>query len=531
MKVRSNLDFAGQYGSYKQGVGTSTDNFLHVKEETTAGTFRAPSIGTQGSSISAAAPSSDISAGTADSLKAAVDGNAAVTATIASLVGLDTGAEIAAALETAINAALLAAGYDARVWAEFAGGLYKIYSQKTGTASAVVITAADANDLTTDLKLGLVALGTEAAGTAGADFLLMTKASMKVAQPFEMSPHKSGRQASSTIKKKISADGDVECLFNLSTGALAIDTAVALLLETILGRKTVSGAAITFDAGQAPNKYFTAVQGSNIFGRSFNGGYGKSLTMSFPGDGEAKFTVPVKFRNGLYASIGKINGAVNNSANVILENGESPRFDVDARVMVVDADGRTVLYGADGSLKVNSRTDAAHTLVLSGAVTVGDNGFVVPFMPHVFDQVAIDNPVTGLQGSVSLDGGSTTIEEIRSAEVVFDPKVEDLDKFYGSSTNMGRVVSDRAEIKVKVELTMSASQMHRIVQSKEFLALGVKIVLGPADGRRVEITLPKVLFSVPPMELPDSGSVVATLEGVCLQSASGRLDAISIAYK
>lgn len=530
-KFRASQDFAAEYASNKQGIGRSIDNFLHLKEEVTPGTTVSPSIGTQGSSTSAAAPSLDISGSANRNGRISVDGGAVTAFGLSSVVGLTTGVLIAAALETAINTALSSAGLDTRVWVEFAGALYKIWSQKTTTTSAVVITNGAALDLMTELKLGVANAGAEAVGTSGGDFLYATKASMKIGQAFEMSEHKSGRQATNIIKKKKMADGSIECYVNVGTGGSpAVDTPLSLLLEGVLGKKTTSGSEIRFDSSQAPGKYMTAVQGNNAFGRYFNGLYPKSLTISLPGDGEAKMSWPVKARDGKYASCAQINGAVVASATVTLNTSESKRFSLGARVMVIDTDGRTVLAGSDGSLTVSSRTDGSHQIVLSTTVSVADDGFIVPWLPHCFDITGTDNPVTGLEGTVSFDGGSTTVEEIRSVEFSFDHKTVDHDNWYGFDTNKGYSIGDRAEITAKVEMLMSASQMRKMIETAEFTTFALQVVLGPASGRRVRFDCPKIYFQLPDLEIPDNGVVVVTLEGKAVQSAPGALDAFSMRY-
>lgn len=528
-KYRSSEDFAAMYASNKQGIATAIENYVHLKSETTPGTFVTPSIGTQGSSTSDSSPSTDISGGSDTNLRINVDGAGVVAVTLAT-AGKTSGALIAAELESKINTALSTAGYDARVWVEFTGGLYVVHSQKVGTTSAVVITNGASANVADDLKLGVANSGTEAVGTWGGDFLLITKASLKVEQPFEKSEHRSGRQTTNIIKKKKVAEGELELYLNVGTGGSpTIDTPLSTVLAGLLGKRTDTGSTeIKFDASQTPAGYYSIVQGNNAFNRCFNGVYGKSLSIKLPGDGEAKLTIPVKARDGIYAGIAQVNGAVSASTTVIVNNTESKRFDTNARVMVIDPDGRTIVAGADGSLYVASRTDGSHILTMSAAVTVSDDGFVVPWLPHTLDQHATDNPVTGLQGTVSFDGGATTVEEIRNVEFTFDPKVEDQDNWFGFDTNKGFVVGDKADIMVKIEMLVSASQLSRIVQSREFATAAVQVTLGSASGRRYRFDCPQVYFKVPPVEIGANGSVVMSLEGIATQTAAGQLDAFAM---
>lgn len=531
-KYRSAQNFATAYTSSKQGIAIGIENFIHLKKETLAGTFNPPSVGTQGKSTSDAAPITTLAAETDTTFRISVDGGTVINVVllIADYATKTSGVLIAAYLETKINAALATAGQDGRVWVEFAGGLYVISSQKTGPASAVVITDGLALNIADVLKLGLANTGVEVAGTGGGNFLFMTKAGLKVSQPFEMSEHRTGRQASNIIKKKIVAEGDLELYVNMDTsgGTPDIDTPIEDLLENILGRKTSTGGLVKFDAVDPPTSFLSILQGNNVFARAFNGGYTKSLKISLPGDGEAKITLPVKCRDGKYAALGKLSAAIVSSASVVLEANEANKFDTGCRVMLVDPDGRTVLYGADGSLTF-TRTGSA-TGTLSATVDMADDSFMAPWTPHNFDQVGIDNPVTGLSGTVSLDGGLSDIEEIRSVEISFDPKVEDQDNYYGADGNRGRVVGGRAEITVDIDVMLSNSQAQHIMEAKRFVAKSVLVKLGDPTGRHVRFVFPNVQFMVPDVELPDEGSVPLKLSGKCLQTTVGGLDAFSIEY-
>lgn len=530
-KFRSSQNYATTYSSYKQGVAIGIDNFIHLKAETTPGTFVAPSIGTQGSSASASSPSTNVAASSNTTFRVNVDGVGVIAVSI-TVAGLTSGALIAAALELAANTALSAAGYDARVWVAFAS-IYTFKSQKTGTGSSVVITNGASLDIATELKLGVANSGVEAVGTAGGDFLYATKASVKMSQDIQPSEHKSGRQTYNIIKKKKVSDGELQTYFNVSTGSLgALDTAFDLLLQSVFGNKTTLGSTteVRFDSSAPQSKFFSLVQGNNAFARYFNGCYLTSGTFDLPGDGEAKATFPLKARNGLYASIAQLNGAISASATAILNSGESTRFDPGAPVMVVNADGRTIVAGQDGSLTVSSRTDGSHILTLSTTVTAEDDGFIVPWMPHVFDQVGTDNPITGLSGTVSLDAGSTTIEEINAVNIKFDPKVENFDNWYGFDTNKGFSIGDKSELILKLDVVLTVQQANQIVKAKEFTAASVRIDLGSTSGRYIRWVMPRVLFKVPAIEIPDKGTIKMTLEGPMLESAEGALDAIKMSY-
>ncbi len=120
----------------------------------------------QATSTSAAAPSTDISGGSDTNFKIAVDKNPVVSVTL-TVAGLDTGAEIAAAMETGINAALAAASQGARVDVDYASSLYVITSRGRGARSSVVVTAGASLNVADNLKIGVAASGVEVAGFKG----------------------------------------------------------------------------------------------------------------------------------------------------------------------------------------------------------------------------------------------------------------------------------------------------------------------------------------------------------------------------
>lgn len=532
MKLRSSRNYNTQYASVNQGYDIGIEQAVFVKTESVGGTAQPPVPGTQGSSISDATPSTDISGGTDTSIQIAVDGNTAVTASVV-VTGLNTGVLIAAAFETAINNALSAAGIDAAVWVEFTSSLYTIHSQRIGTDSSVVVTAAALNDVAADLKLGVANSGVEAAGTNGTDFFLMTKASHKYTQPRTISNHRTGRLPSSTIKAKKMVEGDIETYINIDTSLMnpAVDAPLVALLKQVLASYSSSASEVRFNMSQAPTAYNTLYETTNITGSLLNGIYAKSFEISLPGDSPAQYKMTFKGRDVKSCTISQLNGIVSASTSVVLNAGEGSNVEAGALVMCIGVDGRTCTAGGDGLLYVVSTNTSTHTVVLSAAVTCADDSYLVPFDPAVFGGLGgTDAPAVGLVGSVSFDNGSTTFDT-RSVMIKIDDKKSDIDNYYGSDSNKGYIVGSRAEINVSVEINLSAVQYKKLMQIKADSTYALKVVLGDPAGRRLEVLLPKVQFNQPSVDIPDSGPVPVTFEGFALDSANGALDAITLSYK
>ena len=533
-KWRSSFNFSSQYSSNKQGFSIGIENFVFIKEEVTAGTFVLPSVGTQGALAGASAATSDASAITNILLKLAVDGEAAVTGTLV-LTDISTPALICTAVDTAMNAALSAAGQDGRIWTQTAGAAaslrYTIWSQKPGTGSSIVCSAAVSADFAADILVDAASSPVATVGTYSTDFLWQTKFSAKYEQPFEPSAHKVGRQAADIVLSKKKVEGDLETYicFSETSASAVLDEPVKLLIEQVCGvRDTATVGVVKFNAKNGPTKYFSVVQGNNVFSRVFNGCYVKNMKITLPGDAPAKFAFSFKGRTALEAGVARFSAAAATSI-ALVEVGEGFRFEAGSHVMHISNDGRTVLQGADGSLTVTSA--ATQSIVFNAAIACASGDFLAGWMPHVFGFAGNNTPVVGLSGIVSFDAGSTTVEQIRNVEFTFDPKVEDQDNWYGADSNRGYIVGDKAEITLKTDVLLSADQWSKVIKAKSQTSYSMKIVLGATAGRRFEITAPKFISKTPAVELPDSGSVVASFEGPCLQSAIGENDAFELAYR
>lgn len=532
-KYRSKTDYAQIYAADRHGDNVGLDGSIYIKRETTARVFNPPAIGTQGSSIGDTAASDDISAHASPcTLKAEVHGGAIVTASFAT-AGLTTGALIAAALETALNTALAAAGQDYRVWVDFDIGddHYEVYDQTTGTASAVVITDGVSNNIADDLKLGVANGGTEAVGTDDADFLLHSTGGATFSQPIEPNAHRSGRFHSGIIKKKKVVEHDLDTYVNMSGSAGAsLDTAVMLLIESACGKKTVN-AGVSIDFTQdLPVILFSLVRVSTIFGEYQTGHYVKDMTITFPGSGPATVKYAGKGADSAVAGLAQLNGAVAASTSVITNTGESKRYTVGGRVMMVGVDGRTITAGADGALYVASTNHGAHTLVLNTAVTAADDSYIVPWDPGAVQKTARDNIYTDLVGSAKINASAAAVD-ITNFELSLKNDHNDRDGVFGADGNRGFIAGNRLTAEMKIDFDLSNETFGDVVQAREFGGFSPEIVLGSvASGRYLKITAPNWKPAVPVVELPENGPTPVSLVGNLLESSPGARDPFKLLY-
>lgn len=535
-KYRSLVDYAAIQAGDREGINLGLDAALFVRRELTRGVFNPPRIGTQGSSAGAVSASTDISAGTDDSLDIAVDGGAVVTVTL-TLAGLTTGALIEAELESKINSALAADGQDARVWVDFDAGApdqYTIYSQKTGTSSSVVVTDASSDNVADDLGLGVANGGTESAGTDDQDFLLYTTNNPTFEQPVESNAHRSGRYHSGIVKQKKVVNVNFDAMVNMSGSAGdSLDNAIRLMLQNVFADETVN-AGVSLEYNQGEDFFFySLVRVSTIFGEYYTGCYNKDYTLTLPGDAAATQSWSGGRGADQYqAGIGIIDGAVVSSATVVLSTStfnHSERFTANARVMVVDTDGRTILAGADGSLSILTVDTGTATLTLSAAIDAADTAYIVPWNPGAVQQTGRDNIFTDLEGSIKLTSTGSEIC-VTNIELALTNDHNDFDNCFGEDTNAGFAAGNRATWALSVTFDLSGENYGEVVQSRKFEGLAPEIILGDSSGRHLKITAPNWIVSVPPIELPENGPTPVTLTGNLYQSQPGARDPVKFEF-
>lgn len=532
IKYRSLIDFAAILAGNREGINLGLDGSIFIRKESIERVFERPRIGTQGSSIGAAAASTDISAGTDDNLDIAVDGGAVVTANLTGLAGLNTGLLIEAELETAINLALAAAGQDARVWVFYdnADDHYEVYSQKTGTGTSVVITDSASDNVADDLNLGVPNAGTESAGTDDQDFLLYTTGGITFNQPAESNNHRSGRFHVGIVKQKKVVEFDMDTMLNMSgTAGDSIDTAIRVLYESATGKETVTALTSIVYEQDLPNFTFSVVKASTIFAEYFTGAYVKDWTITIPGDAPVTQKFTGMGSDGSIAGIGQVDGAVVSSATVILNAGHADRFSVGARVMSVSTDGRTILAGFDGTLVVNTVTTGSNTIVLSSTVDMDDNSYLVYWHPGALQQTGRDAIFTDLEGTFKLSSAGSAICATNIELSLVNDHI-DLNNCFGDDANAGFAAGNRATWTLSATLDLSNENLGELVQARQFGGFVPEIVIGDPTGRHLKIDAVKWIVSVPSIELPENGTTPVTFEGVLYQSEAGSRDPVTVSF-
>jgi hypothetical protein len=377
----------------------------------------------------------------------------------------------------------------------------------------------------------------------GTDFLyVLAGGKLDFSQPFESSPHRSARHHNNIIKQKTTTEWSFSTLFNIKqSGAYgaSIDTAIKMLWKSMLGTETDTTTALEYDPSSDPSITFSMFENLDHMAKQASGLFVESCEISLPGDGMAQANWAGSGMTVVNAGIGKSVTANAVHTVTLVDPDEARRFDVGSKVMVVKADG--VTRSADTAIPrtVESRDILTGNVVLSGAVLADSDGsvaltpvYLCYWEPVAATIVGIDEPQTGLQGSISIDT-LPSLSCLRSATVSLTNNHEKADYCYGTAGLSGPlfIPGGRLDVKVTLEMNLNANLVEFMSRIREFEAHNISLVLGDATNNHFKVELPRVIFPVPSISVPDSGSIpISFSDGFSLQQSLGSADEITISY-
>jgi len=373
----------------------------------------------------------------------------------------------------------------------------------------------------------------------GTDFLFsLSGGSVNYAQTFISSPHRSGRHNNNIVKEKTSTEWNLPLYLNIKQGVAygsCIDVAVKALWTSALGRARDTGTALVYDAAIDPATTFTIFENLDVMAKQAVGCFVNQTEVSLPGDGQAQITFSGNAKTVFHAGIGK--SIIDNDAGNTFEfvdAEEVKRFDVGAAVMIVEADGSTRSADTATARKIVSRDEIAGTVTLDGAVLADADGSTNPVYLCYWEpmsSVGIDEPQTGLVGSISIDT-LPTLSCVRSATVTLANNHELVDYCYGTDGLSGPlfVPGGRLEATMSVEMNLNAQLVEFMKRIRSFEGHAIELICGDVANRHFKLEMPRVIFQVPAISVPESGSVPVSFEGTCLQSSLDAADEVTASY-
>ena len=374
---------------------------------------------------------------------------------------------------------------------------------------------------------------------AGTDFIYhVGGASINFTQPVESSPHKSGRHNTSVIKQKTATEWSMPTLFNIDTtkaqGTDEIDLGVRILHKSMFGKEDVTGGSPVYTTGTTPSTTFTLMEVGDVWAKQAPGCFVESANMTFPGDGQAQVEWAGRGKTVYTVGIGKSSTDNNAGNTVTLLSGEGARFPVGAQVMIIKDDNtKSTDTVADTARTVTSVS--GDVVTLDGAVLADADGSANPVYLVYFEPEnagAINDPQTGLDGSVSIVGFSTITGCIRSFGLNCVNNHEVQDYCYGTDGLGGAlfVPGGRFNAEVSMELNTSKELISFLNGLRDFTGENITLVLGDSTGRHLQIEVPKAIFAIPELAVPESGTIPVTFTGNAYQTALDAADEVTISY-
>lgn len=375
----------------------------------------------------------------------------------------------------------------------------------------------------------------------GSDFLYtLSGGSINFTQPKESSPHRSGRHNNNIIKQKTSTEWSLSTYFNIDADAAhtaQIDQAVRTLMKNTLGRETDTGTQYDYDAVTDPANTFTLFENLDHMAKQAIGCVVESAELQFPGDGQAQTNFSGFGKFVYHAGIAKLTADADTGNDVTVAPAEARRFDVGSYVMLVEADGVTRSDDTpDGSpRRITAIDTGTGVITLDGAVLADADGATADIYLCYYEPetpAGIDEPQTGLQGSLSIDTLSG-LDCMRSATISLTNNHELINYCFGKEGLGDKVFvpGGRLDVSVSIELNLDADLAGWMQRLREFEAHAITLILGDNAQRHLNITMPRVIFDVPSISVPETGSIPVTFEGMALQSTLDAADEVTVSYK
>ena len=373
----------------------------------------------------------------------------------------------------------------------------------------------------------------------GADFIYHTGGSVNFSQPTESSPHKSGRHNTGVIKQKTTTEWTFTTFFNIDTllGAAStaeIDPAARLLHKSMFGKEDVTSGAPVYTAGDPPSSTFSIFEIGDVWSKQAPGAFVDTANMTFPGDGDSTVEWGGMAKTSLLVGMGK-SVADNNASNIItIATGEGQRFPVGSKVMIIKDDNTKSADTAAGTARTVTSV-IGDAVTVDGAVLADADGsaadiYLVYFEPE--NAAAINDPQTGLQGSVSIVGYSTITNCVRSLSINCTNNHEPQDFCYGTAGLGGAlfVPGGRLAVDVSMELNLNQSLVAFLNNVRDFGGEDISLIHGDSASRHLQIDIPKIIFAVPEISVPDTGTIPVTFDGQGNQTALDAADEITLSY-
>ena len=377
----------------------------------------------------------------------------------------------------------------------------------------------------------------------GSDFLYtQSGGSIEFVQPFEPSPHRSGRHQNNIIKQKKTQSWTLPLFINIdetegTASEAEVDDGVQTLWKSLLGNEDTTTGGPTYTSLTAPDLTFSLYEVGDRYSNQARGCFVQVGTLNLPGDGQATVEFSGNGKDALLIGIG-LSQVDNNGGNTItLVTDDGKQFEPDGLVMLIEADGTTRSDDTpDGSPRVITDV-TGDTITVDGAALTDADGsasslYLVYYEPE--NPVGIDNPIVGLRGNIRIASFGQVHQCVRDLTISMTNSHELVDYCFGQDAldQPFYVPGDRFTANVSMTLNLNKAVIELLRGVKQFEAQDVEFELGDNTGRHLFGKMPKIFFPIPAITVPESGSIpIDFSDGLALQTALDAADELTIEYR
>lgn len=369
--------------------------------------------------------------------------------------------------------------------------------------------------------------------------------SVEHTQPKESSDHRSGRHHTDIIKQKKETSWSIPTYVNIDTTLPAasfteVDPGIRLLWKSLLGYEDLSAGAL-YDPREDPSISFTLFETGDKWQNQIPACFVENMTLDAPGDGTSTMEWSGGGADRFKVGIG-LSTTDNNGGNTVTlaDVSEAKRFPVGGKVMLVQySDGVTRSTDtAVGSYRVVTATDPSTGVVTLDGAALADadgtaGGGVLLAYAEPDQPTGIADIQTGLVGSIAIDGLGGIQDCVRSFSLEFANNHERVAYCYGTDALASPyfVAGGRLDVSVSVELNLNDNTIEWLYDLDQFTANDIEFILGDATSRHLQIDLPKVIFDVPSVTVPETGSIPFSADGMAFQTTLDAFDEVTAHYK